>query len=129
MRPTVRTPEARAAVLAVLRLGHFREVAAQKAGISGSVLSRWIQDDEGLRAEVEAAEADEEIRLLAKVRQGARDDPRLALSLLERRFRARWSPRAPAAAGKDDGAAGDGGGSGAREVPFGFEDEGGGDHG
>ena len=116
-------------MLAVLRLGHFREAAAQKAGISGSVLSRWIQEDEGLRAEVEAAEADEEIRLLARVRQGARDDPRIALALLERRFRARWSPRASPAAGKDDGAAGDGGGSGAREVPVGGEGEGGGDRG
>jgi len=124
--PTIRTPENRAAVLAVLRLGHFREVAAQKAGISASALCRWIQDDDEFRAAVEGAEADEEIKLLAKVREGAREDPRLALALLERRFRARWSPRA-APASKDDGGSA-GSGSGAREVPFGFEDEGG-DHG
>lgn len=116
-----RTPEARAVILAVLGLGHFRGVAAQKAGIAPQTLSDWIASDEGFRLEVERAEADEEIRLLAKVREGAREDPRLALALLERRFRERWGRQAPAGStGKDEGGAA-GGGSGAREVPFGFE--------
>lgn len=110
-----RTPEVRAAVLAVLKLGHFRETAARKAGIDPATLCRWIQDDEALRREVEGIEADDEIRLVQIVRKAAREDPKWALAILERRHK-RWSAKGggdESAPPKDDGAA----------VPFGFEEQ------
>ena len=112
-----RTPEIRAAVLAVLRLGHFRETAARKAGIDPATLCRWLQDDETFRREVEGIEADDEIRLLQTVKKAARGDPRWALALLERRHK-RWNGKGGAGDEPPPPAE-----TGARNVPFGFEEE------
>ena len=105
------------AILAILRLGHFREVAARKVGIAPSTLSTWISRDPELRRQVEEAEADLEIRLVGTVRDRAKADTKAAQWLLERRFRQRWGAR-----GKGDGGGGEGeSSSGARDVAAWFE--------
>jgi hypothetical protein len=48
-------------------------------------LYRWLENDPGLRARVEKAEADVEVRLAAEIVQAAPDDWRAAAWMLERR--------------------------------------------
>jgi len=96
----LRSPQMIEAILAILRLGHFREVAARKVGIAPSTLSSWISQDDELRRQVEEAEADLEIRILRTVKDRARDDAKAAQWLLERRFRQRWGRTGP---GRHDG--------------------------
>lgn len=117
----LRSPEMIRAILAILRLGHFREVAARKVGIAPSTLSKWISEDPELRRQVEEAEADVEIRALKTVRdRAAGGDSRAAQWLLEKRFRQRWGPRARAE-GEGDGKEN---GSGSRDIAAWFEEGG-----
>lgn len=57
-RPTLRTPEIRAAILETLReTGMRRERAAELHGVSASALLTWCEDDRQLRMELGAARA------------------------------------------------------------------------
>jgi hypothetical protein len=73
------------ALLAALGTGCTREAAAGHAGIHRTTLYRWLETDPGLRARVEKAEADVEVRLAAQIVQAVPDDWRAAAWLLERR--------------------------------------------
>ena len=73
------------ALLVALGTGCTREAAAGHAGIHRTTLYRWLENDPGLRARVEKAEADVEVRLAAEIVQAAPDDWRAAAWMLERR--------------------------------------------
>ena len=73
------------ALLIALGTGCTREAAAGHAGIHRTTLYRWLENDPGLRARVEKAEADVEVRLAAEIVQAAPDDWRAAAWMLERR--------------------------------------------
>ena len=85
------------ALLVALRAGNTREASAGHAGIDRTTLYRWLENDPGLRARVEKAEADVEVRLAAQIVQAAPVDWRAAAWLLERRRPASYG-RAQAAA-------------------------------
>ena len=88
------------ALLIALGTGCTREAAAGHAGIHRTTLYRWLENDPGLRARVEKAEADVEVRLAAQIVQAAPVDWRAAAWLLERRRPASYG-RAQAAAAAD----------------------------
>ena len=88
------------ALLVALRAGNTREAAAGHAGIDRTTLYRWVERDPAVRARVEKAEADAEVRFAAQVAQGAADDWHAAAWWLERR-RPKSYGRAQAAAAAD----------------------------
>lgn len=124
MIETVRCPEIERAILAIIRLGHFRGIAAKKCGVPPSTFSDWVQRDPDLRRRVEEAEADVEIRALKTVKDRARDDPRTAQWFLERRFKERWGAR-----GRGPVVSAEAGADGAKVKAEWFEGEDGGEHG
>jgi hypothetical protein len=85
------------ALLIALGTGCTREAAVRHAGIDRTTLYRWVEREPGLRARVEKAEADVEVRLAAQIVQAAPVDWRAAAWLLERRRPASYG-RAQAAA-------------------------------
>ena len=85
------------ALLIALGTGCTREAAAGHAGIHRTTLYRWLENDPGLRARVDKAEADAEVRFAAQVAQGAGEDWRAAAWWLEHRRSASYG-RAQAAA-------------------------------
>jgi hypothetical protein len=84
----------------LVRVGHFKRVAAQQAGIDERTLYQWIEKGDPnhpatrtiyrqFRQALEAAEAESEIILLDKItKQGT---PRDLLEVLARRFPERWA--------------------------------------
>jgi hypothetical protein len=93
------------ALLAALKAGNTRTAAAGHAEIDRTTLHRWLERDAGLRARVEKAEADAEVRFAAQVAQAAGTDWRAGAWWLERRRSATYgraaatSPAAGPAAG------------------------------
>ena len=79
-RPTKRTPEARAALLASLRGGATRREAAADAGIDQNTFYRWLKADPSLRARVERAEADAVSARLDRSLERLLSPPRPALT-------------------------------------------------
>ena len=73
------------ALVIALGTGCTREAAARHAGIDRTTLYRWVERDQAIRARVEKAEADVEVRLAAEIVQAAPDDWRAAAWMLERR--------------------------------------------
>lgn len=98
-RPTKATEYVKAKILAALRDGNYRHVAAQAAGIDYATFARWMQDPRhrAFRDDCERAEALAELELVGIVRRAADGDPKLALEFLGRRHPERW-----AASGKAD---------------------------
>jgi AcrR family transcriptional regulator len=94
-RPCKLTPQVEARLMDAIRSGHQRDTAARLAGISPATLFRYLSDDaprfRRLQAAIEAAEADLEAELLAVVMSQVPRDPRLALTMLARRFPTRWA--------------------------------------
>jgi hypothetical protein len=97
-RPTKFTPERRERFLSALPTGVFPETAARFAGWSAATLYRILRGTTpahvAFRDDVRRIETELELRLAGTVTQAAFSDPRLALSLLERRFGERWGRRA-----------------------------------
>ncbi len=97
-RPSKFTPERCERFLVALRAGVFPETAALHAGWSPATLYRILRATTpahvAFREEVRRVETELELRLAGTVTQAAFNDPRLALSLLERRFGERWGRRA-----------------------------------
>ena len=85
------------ALVIALGTGCTREAAARHAGIDRTTLYRWVERDQAIRARVEKAEADVEVRLAAQIVQAAPVDWRAAAWMLERRRPAGYG-RAQAAA-------------------------------
>jgi hypothetical protein len=79
-------------VLIALRAGNTREAAATHAEIDRTTLHRWIRNDPALRARIEKAEADAEVRYVALISQAAAGEHgwRAATWWLERRRRAAY---------------------------------------
>ena len=98
-RPSKATEARIETLLVALRTGCTREAACDHAGIVRTTLYRWVESKPGLRARVEKAEADAEVRFTAQVARAAGDDDwRAAAWWLERR-RPKSYGRAQAAAG------------------------------
>ena len=99
------TPAARERFLQAIAASAFGEVAARHAGWSPRSMYRYLAgtspEQREFRVALEEAETNLELRLGAVVTQGALSNPRLALALLERRFRERWARRAPPAEAGD----------------------------
>jgi hypothetical protein len=97
-RPTKFTPERCDRFLGALRTGVFPETAARHAGWSPATMYRLMRGTShahvAFREEVQRVETELELRLTGTVTQASFTDPRLALSLLERRFGERWGRRA-----------------------------------
>jgi hypothetical protein len=97
-RPTRFTPERCERFLVAFRSGVFAETAAHHAGWSPATLYRILRGTTpahvAFRDDVRRVETELELRLAGTVTQAAFSDPRLALSLLERRFGERWGRRA-----------------------------------
>lgn len=105
-RPSLFTPDIRAAVLLALEGFHFRESAATLAGIAPSTLRGWLKIGKDDRkagndtpysrflADVEQAEARSEQKLLEKAGDAALSLKDMAMIrwLLERRF-PRWNDK------------------------------------
>jgi len=66
------------ALVIALGTGCNREAAARHAGIDRTTLYRWVERDQAIRARVEKAEADVEVRLAAQIVQAAPVDWRAA---------------------------------------------------
>ena len=107
-RPTNLTPALTAAVADLLREGVTRAAAFASVGIAPSTGAEWIRRGEDrddrpggdlyatFAAQVRAAEADHEGRMLALIDSAAAASPadwRAAAWILERRYPERWSAR------------------------------------
>ena len=100
-RPTKLTPELQTKVCALIEAGNYAETACACAGISSSTFYSWRQRGEreeageyaDFAAAVDEAEAQAERKAVVMVQMGMRDDPRLAMTFLERRFPKRWQRR------------------------------------
>ena len=84
-RPSKATEARIETLLVALRTGCTREAACDHAGIVRTTLYRWVESKPGLRARVEKAEADFEVRCAAQIAQAAPRDWRAAAWLLQHR--------------------------------------------
>lgn len=98
-RPRKLTPELSARILATIRAGNYRVVAAQEAGIYKDTLMKWIaqgrKDSSGLYFEfanaVEEAEMQAEVAMVEVVINAAKKDAKHAEWWLEHKCRQRWA--------------------------------------
>lgn len=97
-RPSKCTPELTARICELVRSGNFLETAAWSAGIDDKTLHNWRNWGSDGREPykfffqaVKQAEADSEIALVERMRSGEQFVWVAAATLLERRFRKRWS--------------------------------------
>lgn len=84
-RPTKRTPETEAVLVAALRAGNTRTDAVAVAGLSLDTLSVWGKDDPEFLGRIEKAEAEHRLSMLAKVVSAASESWQAAAWFLERR--------------------------------------------
>lgn len=96
-RPTKLTPELQEEICQYLADGHFREVAAQAAGIAYRTLAHWCRlgkSGEAPYAEflhaVQKAEQRAELAMLKLVMRAAEGDAKHAEWFLERKYPERW---------------------------------------
>lgn len=105
-RPTDLTPELQEKIVAIVRKGNFRVVAAEACGIGESTLSEWIARGEGrdkdrpqtpeyaaFAAAIKAAEAEAEIAAMAVIESAGLETWQAAAWYLERKFPGRWGKR------------------------------------
>lgn len=97
MDPRVPTDELRQALLRSIKRGAPHDVAAAVAGVSVRTWHRWRQKAEAgeepyaaLMAEVERAEADQELCYVTRIRKAGRTDWKADAWLLERSKPQRW---------------------------------------
>lgn len=97
-RPSKLTPVVSETLLALLRIGQFREVACRYAGIDPSTFYRWVTDPRpryvAFREAVEHAEAIAAVQIVANVVKLSRTNARAGIWWLERRYPAEWGPHA-----------------------------------
>ena len=84
-------PRSRRRVIQAVRRGHNREDAAALAGVTYRTLLNEMQRDEGFAELVEKAKLSCKARMVSVVKKGALDDPKLAMSWLERNYPQEWS--------------------------------------
>ena len=97
-RPTVLTGELQDIICGLISAGNHVETACRMAGVSTSSYYNWLnlgQNEQAGRhanfaAAVAKAEAEAESNAVALVQGGMKNDPRLAMTFLERRFPSRW---------------------------------------
>lgn len=91
------TPELQTKIVAAIRQGNYREVAAQWAGIAPETFCRWMKRPERIYADfrqaVLEAEKAAEIQAVARIMRAAAEDPKYAQWWLERKFPQRWARR------------------------------------
>lgn len=101
-RPSKLTAIAKNKILTALRLAHTYDDAAILAGVDPRTLYRWLE--RGRKAnrgefydfcqEVERAVVEGKALLVARVHNGSRSRPELALKILARRWPKEWGPSA-----------------------------------
>jgi transposase len=98
-RPTALTPEVSRVICVAIRSGHYREVAAKRAGIHRDTLHTWERRGETgeepyaeFSDAIKKAEAYAEAKLLRMIRKRFEGWQACAW-VLERRFPQRWSGR------------------------------------
>jgi len=96
-RRTKLTPDLQERILNMIRLGNYRNVAAQAVGIAPETFCRWMSRPRDpyrqFRQAVEQAEAMAEVSMVALIAKAARDDPKYALQYLARKAPERWAER------------------------------------
>lgn len=112
IRPRKLTPELQKKICDAIRLGNFRDIAAEYVGVSERTMRYWTargRDDEDgayvdfLRAVVQA-EREAEVKMVNIVTLAATEDARHAHWWLERKCHERWGRKDRiAVTGKDDG--------------------------
>jgi len=97
-RPPVLDPEKRRLIVALLRVGCSRRVAARHAGCSASTITRTAARDPAFSDQIARAETYLEIELLGAIRHAAKTDRywRAAAWLLEKRSPQDYSRRSRA---------------------------------
>ena len=99
-RPTKLTPELQEKICGLIATGNWAVTACKASGVSTSTYYEWRargeREEEGPYADflaaVEEADATAEIAAVAVLETGMASDPKLALTLLARRFPERWGP-------------------------------------
>ena len=92
-RPTKRTPEVEAAILAAIEVGMTRTAAAAAVGVDRRTLASWTRRFATFRAEVEKAEARAAQRMVNQIVTAARTTWQAAAWFLERRYPEDWGRR------------------------------------
>lgn len=92
-RPSKRTPEVEAAILAALEIGNTRTDSAMAAGVHPSTLERWTRRYAGFRSDVERAEAKARMRMVGIIAVASQTTWQAAAWYLERRNPAEWGRR------------------------------------
>jgi hypothetical protein len=103
-RPWKYSAKRAAKIVAALRAGNHRHIAARHAGIAPSTLERWLERGAQARngsalkkffADVKQAETDAEVAAVAVINKAFRDDDwKAALAFLQTRYPDRWGPKA-----------------------------------
>ena len=88
-RPTKYTPERVAKIIHALKLGNYRCVAANYAGITYETFNEWMKAKVEFSEQVIAAETEAEVLVVGKLRSN--DDWRANMEWLARRNPERWS--------------------------------------
>lgn len=89
--PTVEwTEELWQQILANIRMGFHVSCAASAVGVTSNRLSRWLEDSERMREEVQLADEEAHFRLHASIISTARGDGKFALQVAERRYPQVW---------------------------------------
>jgi hypothetical protein len=100
------TEDTRFIILAAVRQGNFPSTAASIAGINEATFKKWrdhgrtdYENDEEtdyaqFYVDLLVAEGQLEQRFVSPVTEAAEKDSKVAMNFLERRFPARWGPRA-----------------------------------
>ena len=99
-RPTKYSPEVHERIVASVRDGNYRKVAAGAGGIEERTLMDWLnagRDGEepfaSLLADIEAAERDAEADMVKVVRESAKEDWHAASWYLARKHTDRWGQK------------------------------------
>ena len=100
-RPTKLTPAVQKQILAAIKAGNYRQVAAAGAGISSKTFRDWMQRGREkpasnygqFRAAVLKAEQAAHIAMVALLTRAAKKDPKHALEWLERKFPKHWGKK------------------------------------
>ena len=103
-RPSRLNPETVGRFLQAIRVGNYREVAADWAGISHASLYRWLSDPRpqfvAFRRAVVMAEAQVEVEVVANLIRRSATDVRAAEFWLSSRYPGRWAVARPRPRGR-----------------------------
>jgi hypothetical protein len=89
-RPTKYNEETAKRICDLLQIGASQKTACGSVGITEDTFGNWIKRNSDFSDRARKAQADYILNMTAVVTRGAKDDPALALKVLERRDRNEW---------------------------------------